>query len=134
MQIIINRVGILSVKRRTIRQLKWGVFAALCAINIAVTCIWLPAQLQVSRTCTNINIISDRIQKSLLCFIDAGLNYYFIYLVRSRLVANGLTEYNRLFRFNLFMIGVSITLDVGGRGSSVLALRLADMGRFSLWE
>jgi hypothetical protein len=112
MQIIINRVAILSVNPATITRLKWGTFGVLIAINVAVTCIWTPASLQLNETFISINNVFDRVQKSLLCVIDAGLNYYFIHLVRSRLIANGLTKYNRLFRFNLAMIGVSVSLDV----------------------
>lgn len=112
MQIIINRVAILSVDPTTVSRLKWGTFGIIVAINIAVTCIWVPASLQLSSTFIAINNVFDRVQKSLLCIIDAGLNYYFIHLVRSRLIANGLTKYTRLFKFNLVMIGVSISLDV----------------------
>lgn len=54
----------------------------------------------------------DRVEKVIFLLIDAALNFYFIHLVRSRLIANGLTKYNRLYRFNLLMIGVSITMDV----------------------
>lgn len=112
MQIIINRVGILSIHPTTITRLKWGTFVAIVLINIAVTCIWVPSQLQLSQKFMDINNVFDRIQKALLCIIDAALNGYFIYLVRSRLIAYGLTKYQRLFNFNLVMIAVSITLDV----------------------
>jgi hypothetical protein len=54
----------------------------------------------------------DRVEKVIFLLIDAALNFYFIHLVRSRLIANGLTKYNRLYRFNLLMIGISITMDV----------------------
>lgn len=44
--------------------------------------------------------------------VDAGLNLYFIHLVRLRLIAKGLTKYYRLFRYNLGMVAVSMTMDV----------------------
>jgi hypothetical protein len=112
MQIIINRIAILSVDGNGTRRLKWAVFAILCLINISVVCIWVPASLQISEKYIAINTIWDRIQKALICVIDALLNFYFIHLVRSRLIANGLTKYTRLFRFNLAMSVVSVTLDI----------------------
>lgn len=112
MQIIINRISILSVDRTTVFRVKWGTFALLILINISVVCIWVPANLQISQKFITINNIWDRIQKGLICVIDAALNYYFVHLVRSRLIANGLTKYTRLYRYNLFMIIVSIALDI----------------------
>jgi hypothetical protein len=44
--------------------------------------------------------------------MDAYLNIYFIRTVKENLVANGLQKYNRLVRFNSFMIVVSLLMDV----------------------
>jgi hypothetical protein len=74
--------------------------------------IWIPARLQINDTWMNINKVWDRIEKVIFLLVDAGLNLYFIHLVRSRLIANGLTKYTRLFRYNLGMIAVSMTMDV----------------------
>jgi hypothetical protein len=112
MQIIVNRIAILSVDRSLIKRIKWGSFIAILLINISVICIWLPAQLHVNKTFEKVNSIWDRIQKALICVIDAGLNMYFVYLVRSRLISNGLTKYTRLFKFNSVMIVISVALDV----------------------
>lgn len=112
MQIIINRISILTVDGNGLRRVKWGVFILLCLINISVVCIWVPASLQINEKYIAINNIWDRIQKALICIIDAFLNWYFIYLVRSQLIANGLTKYERLFWFNLVMSIVSVTLDI----------------------
>lgn len=112
MQIIINRIQILMVVRENARKLKIGVFLLLLCINISVFCIWIPARLQISETWIHINNIWDRIEKVVFLIIDASLNLYFIYLVRSRLIANGLSKYNRLFNFNLAIISVSIAMDV----------------------
>ena len=116
MQIIINRISILSMDHSFIRRVKWGVFLAIIAINISVVCVWVPASLQISARYIAINNVWDRCQKSLLCIIDAALNIYFVYLVRSRLIANGLTKYVRLFKFNLVMIVISVSLDVSTTG------------------
>ncbi|KAF7547237.1 hypothetical protein G7Z17_g7876 [Cylindrodendrum hubeiense] len=111
MQIIINRISILMMVRQNAWKLKLSVFLILLAINISVFCIWVPARLQINDTYININRIWDRIEKCIFLVLDAGLNLYFIHLVKSRLIANGLTKYTRLFRVNLAMIGISITMD-----------------------
>jgi hypothetical protein len=111
-QIIINRIAILMVNRQTAQRLKLVGFMILLAINISVFCVWIPARLQISKTWIKVNSIWDRIEKVLFLIVDASLNLYFIHLVRSRLIANGLTKYNRLFRFNLLMITLSVTMDV----------------------
>ncbi|KZL66321.1 hypothetical protein CT0861_04211 [Colletotrichum tofieldiae] len=111
-QIIINRIAILMPIPAYATRLKWGVFAVLLAVNISVFCIWIPARLQISKTYIHINEIWDRIEKGIFLIVDAGLNLTFIYLVKSRLIASGLTKYTALFRFNLAMIAISMSLDV----------------------
>jgi hypothetical protein len=112
MQVIVNRIAVLSIRSKTHFRLKWGVFLFILCINISVACIWVPASLQINDTYIRINYVWDRVEKALICIIDLALNVYFIYLVRSRLIANGLIKYNLLFRFNLVMIFVSVSLDV----------------------
>lgn len=112
MQIIINRISLLIVYRPLAKRIKWTVAAILGVINISVFCVWIPARLQTSETFIHVNEIWDRIEKVLFCLIDGSLNVYFIYLVRSRLISNGLNKYMRLFRFNLLMIAISLSQDV----------------------
>jgi hypothetical protein len=112
LQIIINRISILMVNRHNAWKLKLVVFLVLLAINISVFCVWIPARLQISPKWIAVNAVWDRVEKCIFLIVDAGLNFYFIYLVRSRLIANGLTKYTRLYRVNLFMIAVSMTMDV----------------------
>ncbi|KAF4981962.1 hypothetical protein FZEAL_2308 [Fusarium zealandicum] len=112
LQIIINRISILMMVRQNAWKLKLSVFLILLVINISVFCVWIPARLQINNTWIRVNGVWDRVEKAIFLLVDAGLNFYFIHLVRSRLIANGLTKYNRLFRFNLGMIAVSITMDV----------------------
>lgn len=81
-------------------------------VNISVFCVWIPARLQISETYVHVNEIWDRIEKGIFLVIDAGLNLYFIYLIRTRLIAYGLNKYYPLFKFNMFMVAVSIGLDV----------------------
>ncbi|KAJ0146385.1 hypothetical protein CTA2_918 [Colletotrichum tanaceti] len=111
MQIIINRIAILMPIPAHATRLKWGVFVVLLAVNVSVFCIWIPARLQISKTYIHINEIWDRIEKGIFLLVDAGLNLTFIYLVKSRLIASGLTKYKALFQFNLAMIAISMSLD-----------------------
>jgi hypothetical protein len=60
----------------------------------------------------HINEIYDRIEKVLYLMIDAVLNVYFIRTVRANLVSNGLQKYNKLVRFNCFMIVISLLMDL----------------------
>lgn len=115
LQIIITRIALLAFNKTLIWRLKWGVFIVVLVINISVGCIWIPARLQISHTWMQLNKIWDRLEKSVLAVVDAGLNAYFIYLVRSNLISYGLTKYVRLYRFNIAMIGVSLTMDVRSR-------------------
>ena len=50
--------------------------------------------------------------EALFATIDASLNTYFMWLVKSKLVASGLTQYNLVYRFNILMVCISISLDV----------------------
>ncbi|KAF7556871.1 hypothetical protein G7Z17_g1111 [Cylindrodendrum hubeiense] len=111
-QVIINRIAILMVNRASAKKLKIVAFIIMLCINISVFCVWVPARLQINKTWVSVNNIWDRIEKVIFLLVDAGLNLYFIYLVRTRLIANGLTKYGRLFRFNLGMIGLSMTMDI----------------------
>ncbi|KAH6887042.1 hypothetical protein B0T10DRAFT_575493 [Thelonectria olida] len=111
-QIIINRVGLLMVVRSNATKLKWICFLLLLAVNISVMCIWVPARLQINEHYIHINEIWDRCEKVIFAIIDAALNFYFIYVVKKRLISNGLSKYTRLYQMNLFLVGISITLDV----------------------
>ncbi|KAF6805486.1 hypothetical protein CSOJ01_09485 [Colletotrichum sojae] len=112
MQVIINRIAILMPIQSQATKIKWGVFVVILAINVSVFCIWIPARLQISTTYVHVNEIWDRIEKGIFLLVDVGLNLTFIYLVKSRLISSGLTKYTRLFRFNLVMIAVSMSLDI----------------------
>lgn len=93
-------------------RLKWIVFAIILAVNISVFIIWMPARLQINDQWIWLNNVWDRCEKVVFALVDGGLNAYFIYLVRSRLIENGLTKYIPLYRMNLFLIFVSLSLDV----------------------
>lgn len=127
MQIIVNRIALLHISPTIVRRLKWGIFAILATINISVFCIWIPARLQISQTYIDINNVWDRIEKGIFAVIDLALNVYFLYLVRSSLISYGLTKYVVLYRFNLVMVVISISMDVSATHQLYYGARLADL-------
>ncbi|KAJ6490282.1 hypothetical protein C8R47DRAFT_1215144 [Mycena vitilis] len=112
LQIIVNRICIILRTDRDRNMLKYGTAAIVLLINISVFNIWLPAKLQINPTYMSINLWWDRVEKVLYLLVDAALNYYFIRAVKQRLVAHGLKKYDRLVRYNLQIIGVSLAMDV----------------------
>ncbi|KAI0968632.1 hypothetical protein F4678DRAFT_481842 [Xylaria arbuscula] len=110
-QIIISRIALLTINKRKMRWLRWGAALLLTAVNISVYTIWIPARLQISKSYIATNEVWDRVEKGIFLIVDASLNIYFVYLVRSKLIANGLEKYNRLYRFNVAMIICSTSLD-----------------------
>ncbi|TKX25148.1 hypothetical protein C1H76_2640 [Elsinoe australis] len=112
LQIIINRVLILMVNKRRGRQLRIAVALLITAINISVYCIWIPARLQISEQYVKINDIWDRCEKAIYLVVDGLLNLLFIRTVQQNLVSNGLTKYKRLVRFNMWIIVLSLAMDV----------------------
>lgn len=111
-QILANRISLILYNPVKERRLKIGLAIAIGIINVSVFCIWVPARLQISETYIRANTIWDRAEKCIFTTIDAGLNAYFMWLVKKKLVANGLTQYNLIFRFNVVMVFISISLDV----------------------
>ena len=123
------------IDRRRATKIKWIVAVILGLVNISVFCIWIPARLQISETYIHVNEIWDRIEKGIFLIVDAALNFYFIYLVRTRLIANGLQKYTPLFRFNIFMVAVSMGLDVSATKSRTgqQLLTIINSGNFD-WQ
>ncbi|KAI0440509.1 hypothetical protein F4803DRAFT_465649 [Xylaria telfairii] len=112
MQILVNRISLINPNTRTVKKVRWAVFGAILLINISVYIIWIPACLQISPLWVHINGVYDRLEKVFFLLIDASLSIYFAYLVRTKLIANGLFKYNRLYRWNVVMIIFSVALDV----------------------
>lgn len=112
LQIIINRVSILLVSRRKSFWLKTSVAVIITAINISVYNIWIPARLQISPKYIAINNVWDRCEKGLYLAIDASLNWYFMRTVKKQLLGLGLSKYQPLLTFNLYIIGFSLAMDV----------------------
>ncbi|KAL0264409.1 hypothetical protein SLS55_000359 [Diplodia seriata] len=112
LQIIINRVSVLLVNRRKGLHIKIGVAVLITAINISVYCIWIPARLQISQTYVHLNEIWDRCEKVIYLLVDGALNWYFIRIVQKNLVRQGLKKYESLVKFNIYIIGFSLSMDV----------------------
>ncbi|KAE9379565.1 hypothetical protein N431DRAFT_553735 [Stipitochalara longipes BDJ] len=112
-QIIANRISLIMVSKRKSRLLKLSLFVLIGIVNISVCCIWVLAHVpEASPTMVALNEIWERLEKSFFLIIDCGLNLYFLYLVRFRLIADGLTKYWRLFYFNAAILLVSLSMDI----------------------
>lgn len=60
-----------------------------------------------------INKYWDRTSKILICIIDAVLNWYFLHIVKERLVKeNRLIKYKPLVSFNAKLMVLSVAMDV----------------------
>lgn len=113
LQIIANRVSLIVVDKRKAQILKWGLFACVACVNLAVAGIWIPAQLPTASPFQiTLNIIFEKAEKSFFLVVDLGLNLYFLYLVRFRLIADGLNKYWLLFKFNVAIVFLSTSMDI----------------------
>lgn len=112
LQIIVNRVAIVSMDNRLLTWIRWGTVVFISLVNISVFCIFLPANLGVGEKFVEVNAVWDKITKVLIGLNDAALNWYFIVQVKKRLIANGLQKYNALARFNTHIILISIGMDL----------------------
>ncbi|KAK2774749.1 hypothetical protein CKAH01_13083 [Colletotrichum kahawae] len=114
MQIIINRIAVIAESQKTIMRLKWGTAVLITVINIAVFIIWIPSHLSppVNATFVLINHYWDRTSKVLILIVDAGLNWYFLRIVKTRLLSqHGLVKYKPLVGFNAKLMILSIAMD-----------------------
>lgn len=58
-------------------------------------------------------MVWDRVSKVLILLVDAGLNWYFLSIVKVRLVSrHGLVKYKPLVGFNAKLMVLSIGMDV----------------------
>lgn len=112
LQILTNRISLIMVSRRKACQLRWCLFVIVAFINISVFCIWFPALLGVNRTWIVLNQVWERVEKSIFLLMDLGLRMYFLCLVRSRLISQGLTKYWALFNYNAAALLISTSMDI----------------------
>jgi len=101
------------VRKRKAKLLKWGLFILIGLVNISVFCVWIMAHVpDANPKMVAFNEIWERIEKSFFLVIDCGLNLYFLYLVRYRLIADGLSKYWRLFHYNAAILLLSTSMDI----------------------
>ncbi|KAI4719168.1 hypothetical protein E4T48_04629 [Aureobasidium sp. EXF-10727] len=115
MQIIINRIAVIAERRPTATRLKIATAVIISCINIAVFCIFIPSHMMppANQTFVNINKYWDRLSKVLIMLVDAFLNWYFVYVVRARLVKyHGLRKYKPLIGYYTRLGLVSVAMDV----------------------
>ncbi|EGU83287.1 hypothetical protein FOXB_06201 [Fusarium oxysporum f. sp. conglutinans Fo5176] len=101
-----------AIHKKHAYRLKVGVAVLITAVNISVYNIWIPARLQISERYIWINEWWDRIEKAIYLIVDGALNYYFIRIVQRNLVMRGLTKYRSLVKFNMCIVGFSLSMDV----------------------
>ncbi|RPB04052.1 hypothetical protein L873DRAFT_1668066 [Choiromyces venosus 120613-1] len=112
MQIIINRCAVVMFDKRKAARIKWATACVMTLINISVFIIWIPAhQPNTAPIWAQVNEVWDRMEKIIILLIDGTLNWYFVRVVKQRLVSQGLTKYNRLVKFNVRIIMVSLAMD-----------------------
>ncbi|KAK8044007.1 hypothetical protein PG993_004031 [Apiospora rasikravindrae] len=115
MQIIVNRIAVISESPQVVSYIRWGTVAIITSINIAVFVVFIPAHLEKPPTeaFIEVNKYWDKISKFLICFMDAGLNWYFLRIVKQRLVKYyGLNKYAPLVAFNAKLMVLSVGMDV----------------------
>ncbi|KAI5210554.1 hypothetical protein E4T39_00338 [Aureobasidium subglaciale] len=115
MQIIINRIAVIAERRPTATKLKIATAVVISCINIAVFCVFIPSHMMppVNQTFVAINRYWDRLSKVLIMLVDAFLNWYFVYVVRARLVKyHGLRKYKPLVGYYTRLGLVSVAMDV----------------------
>ncbi|EKG12910.1 hypothetical protein MPH_09957 [Macrophomina phaseolina MS6] len=111
LQIIINRIAIITVDKVLLKKIRIITICFITAINISVFCIFIPGHLAINPTYVRVNAVWDKITKVLIGANDAVLNYFFITQVKKRLVANGLQKYNKLAAFNTRIALISVGMD-----------------------
>ncbi len=112
MQILANRLCLIMFSPTRKRWLRAGLFIAIGIINISVFVVWIPARMHVNEAFVHANNIWDRTEKAIFAVIDMALNFYFMWLVKTNLVASGLTQYNYVYKYNILMVCFSICFDV----------------------
>jgi hypothetical protein len=99
--------------RRKAKLLRWSLFGIIGCINISVGVIWTSATVDGATPAQKrLNFAFENAQKSLFLIIDLSLNLLFLYLVRTRLIADGLTKYWKLYNFNAWIVVIATSMDV----------------------
>ena len=112
MQILANRLCLIVYSPARQWWLPVSLFISVGIINISFFVIAIPSRLHVNHTFVRAKNVWNPIERSLLAVIDLCLNGYFMWLVKSKLVAYGLNHYKTIYRYNIVMICFSMSLEV----------------------
>lgn len=100
------------VNKRKAKWLKLVLFVVIGCVNICVYVIWTSAYMDdATPEQKHRNDIFEKAEKTFFLIVDLGLNIMFLYLVRFRLIAHGLSKYWQLFNFNIAIVCLSTAMD-----------------------
>ncbi|KAK8079202.1 hypothetical protein PG994_003009 [Apiospora phragmitis] len=88
----------------------WGTIQPSFWLFFGILIVWVAQLIRLQNL--TVNRIWDPLEKCLFLCIDLSLNIAFIRLVKNRLIANGLTKYDKLLSANLALVAINISLDV----------------------
>jgi hypothetical protein len=101
------------VERRKATMLRWGLFSIIGLVNLPVCVVWTMAQLpEATPFQVLLNVWLEKAEKAFFLVLDLGLNLFFLYLVRSRLISDGLSKYWKLYHFNAGIVMLSTSMDI----------------------
>ncbi|KAE9967660.1 hypothetical protein BLS_005756 [Venturia inaequalis] len=112
LQIIINRIAIISPSQKIVNRVRFGVAIYIALINATVIGTFIPAVMGASPGITSGGEVYAKVAKVLILVMDCFLNFYFISEVKDNLIRNGLKKYERLANFNMSIIVVSVMMDL----------------------
>ncbi|KAJ6783007.1 hypothetical protein PWT90_08342 [Aphanocladium album] len=111
-QIIANRVSIIMVNRHKAKWLRLGLFLSILAVNIVVYVVWISAHMpNATPAQKHLNDNFEKAEKTFFLVVDLCLNFLFLYMVRFRLIAGGLSKYWRLLHMNAVLVVLSTAMD-----------------------
>ncbi|EFP80507.1 uncharacterized protein PGTG_06463 [Puccinia graminis f. sp. tritici CRL 75-36-700-3] len=111
-QIMVSRIILIWSNPYHCQCLRWGILLWALLLTGAAFSTWIPARLKMSDNIIRINVICYPIVRLICLMTNACLNITFIYSVKKTLVANGLTKYNKLLKFNAKIMALSLFLDL----------------------
>ncbi|CAJ2508221.1 Uu.00g094070.m01.CDS01 [Anthostomella pinea] len=112
LQIVANRLSLLFGPRSSrARKLKLAIFFVMTLITVSVSVTWIPARLQLNPTVVAVNDVWDRATKGIFAALDVALNVAFLRIFYRQLILGGLNKYWTLFRVNVAMICLGLSLD-----------------------
>ncbi|KIK69921.1 hypothetical protein GYMLUDRAFT_150530, partial [Collybiopsis luxurians FD-317 M1] len=112
LQIIANRLSILFINPRHRMYLKLTVAGIVTVVSVSTAFI---CEVFFGFATSRTNRWWDRFEKSIYLrkFVtDLLLNGLFIHTVKKRLIDHGLSKYDKVVKLNVYMIVVSISLDI----------------------